>query len=99
MWNSFKKLNVILTSNDYFSLFWLLVCVLVASVLEVIGVFSILPFMQVVSDPSCIESNPSLRWIKSTMEFSSDRQMMIWMGIGVLVIYAFAAVILSLIHI
>ena len=93
MWNSLKKLNVILTSSDYWSLLWLLLCVLIASILEVIGVFSILPFMQVVSDPAYIESNSWLRWIRSTMEFSSDRQLMIWMGIGVLVIYAITAVI------
>ena len=93
MWNSLKKLNVILTSSDYWSLLWLLLCVLIASILEVIGVFSILPFMQVVSDPAYIESNSWLRWIRSTMEFSSDRQLMIWMGIGVLGIYAITAVI------
>ena len=92
-WNLLKKLNVILSSQDYFSLFRLLVCVTVASILEVLGVFSILPFMQVISDPTYIESNQWLRWFRSTMEFSSDHQMMIWMGVGVLAIYAFTAVV------
>lgn len=90
--NTLKKFNVILSSQDYFALLRLLVCVMLASMLEVIGVFSILPFMQVVSDPANIESNQWLRWLRSTMKFSSDQQMMIWMGIGVLAIYTFTAV-------
>ena len=91
--NLLKKINVILSLQDYFSLLRLLACVTLASMLEVIGVFSILPFMQVVSDPTYIESNRWLRWLRSTMEFSSDQQMMIWMGFGILAIYAFTAVV------
>ena len=92
MLNSLRKLNVILTSGDYLRLFGLLGCVLVAAVLEVLGVFSVLPFMQVVTNPDTIESNEWLSGIKSRFQFSSDRSMMTWMGCGVLVIYAITAI-------
>ncbi len=92
-WRSLKKIKAILSPQDYFALLRLLVCVILASVMEMIGVFSILPFMQVVSDPTYIESNQWLRWFRSTMGFTSDHQMMIWMGVVVLAVFAFTAVV------
>jgi len=91
MWNPIKKLRVILSRSDRFQLSCLLGCVLVATILEVIGVFSILPFMQVVSTPELIETNKWLKWLNTTMQFSSDRSMMVWMGMGVLGIYFLTA--------
>jgi len=67
--------------------------VLVATVFEVIGVFSVLPFMQVVSTPELIKTNAWLKWLNTTMEFSSDRSMMVWMGVGVLGIYFLTALV------
>ena len=93
MWNSIKKLRVILTRSDRFQLVSLLGCVLVATVFEVIGVFSVLPFMQVVSTPELIKTNEWLKWLNTTMEFSSDRSMMVWMGVGVLGIYFLTALV------
>lgn len=93
MWNSIKKLRVILTRSDRFQLVSLLGCVLVATVFEVIGVFSVLPFMQVVSTPELIKTNAWLKWLNTTMEFSSDRSMMVWMGVGVLGIYFLTALV------
>ena len=88
-----KKLGATLTRDELSKLAILLLVVFVAGLFEVFGVFSILPFMQVVSDPSVIEANAWLSWFKSTLQLSSDRQVMIWLGVAVLLVYALAAVV------
>lgn len=49
--------------------------------------------MQVVANPESIETSEWLKWFKSTMQFSSDRTLMVWLGLGVLAIYFLTAVV------
>ena len=88
-----KKLKVILSRYDLLRLARLLAVVFVAAIFEVFGVFSILPFMQVVSNPSTIESNAWLSWFKSSLNLTSDRDVMVWLGGAVIVIYSLTAVV------
>jgi len=92
MWGSFKKLNCILDRKDFLSLAVLILFVAVAAMLEIVGIFSILPFMQVVSDPQSIDTNRWLSWIHSTFQFASHKTMVTWMGFTVLGVYALTAV-------
>ena len=54
--------------------------------LEVLGVYSILPFMTVVADPDVVETDARYQWLMSYFGFSSRRSLMIWMGIAVIAI-------------
>ena len=52
--------------------------------LEVVGVASILPFMQMMAEPNAIEENRWLRLIYQTFAFESPKQMLIYCGIGLI---------------
>ena len=87
MWPYLKKINVILERQDRARLFRLLGVVMGMVVLELVGIFSILPFLQVAASPEKIETNPWLNWIYQTFGFTSSRSLLIWLGIAVLAIY------------
>ena len=53
----FKKIFFLLNSNERKQAFLLLLMILIMSLLETIGVASILPFMAVLTNPSIIETN------------------------------------------
>ena len=55
-------------------------------VLEVVGVASILPFMELLSSPSVVEEN---RWLVSAYQFfafESPRQMLIYFGVSIVIL-------------
>lgn len=56
------------------------------AILEVIGIASILPFMQVAAQPESIQNNTWLNWIYTQLGFQSTREMLIFTGIAVLVL-------------
>ncbi len=102
MRNEIRKLGFLLSRQDRRGLLGLCVCVIVMGLLEVTGVFAILPFMQLVADPELVESQPSLKWVYDTLGFDSTRSMLIWMGVGMLLLFTatnvFAVVTNWLIH-
>lgn len=51
---------------------------------EVVGIASILPFMQLAADPDSIHTNPWLEWAYNSMGFSSERSMLITTGIAMI---------------
>lgn len=90
-----KKLDFIFKLNDLFNpkeKFHFLVVMgvaLVMAVFQAIGVASILPFINIVMDPSTIASNHWLAYVYQTLGFKSDSSFIIFSGflvIGVLVV-------------
>jgi ABC-type multidrug transport system fused ATPase/permease subunit len=64
--------------------FWLLVLItFVLSAIEAVSVLSILPFLQLISSPGLVRTNGVYAWIYDTFAFQSERQFMIWLGVGV----------------
>jgi len=57
--------------------------------LEVIGVASILPFMQLVSEPDSIEKSTLLSTIYFYFNFADHKQMLIYFGVGIMMLIAF----------
>lgn len=57
---------------------------LVMAVLEMVGVASILPFMQVVSNPDIVHENQWLSPAYETLGFSSTNSFLLFMGVGLL---------------
>ncbi len=60
--------------------------------LEVMGVASILPFMQLMSDPQSIDTNPWLSSLYTFFEFSSHFDFLLSFGIGIMVIIGFSSI-------
>lgn len=56
--------------------------------LEVIGVASILPFMQLIADPTAIEQSSWLTAIYDFFAFDGHREMLIYFGVGIIVFIA-----------
>lgn len=93
MLNELKKLRLLLSRRDFRGLLLLLVCVLIMALLEVTGIVAILPFMQLVSDPGMVQTNPFLKWMYEIFGFTSTRVMLIWMGIGILLLFMLTSVV------
>ncbi len=83
-----KRLGHIFTSKEKIRFGWLIVAILLMGVLEVIGIASILPFMQLIAEPDAIANNIWLNRIYHFFEFESERSMIIAIGLGVIVILA-----------
>lgn len=66
----------------------LFLAILCMAILELVGIASIFPFMQLVADPSVITENEWLSWIYQGVGFQSTRDMLIGAGIGVLLLLA-----------
>ncbi|MBW3671360.1 MAG: ABC transporter ATP-binding protein/permease [Acidobacteria bacterium] len=57
---------------------------LLMAVMEVIGVASIMPFMQVVSNPDLVQENHWLSGVYEALDFSSTRAFLIFLGFALL---------------
>lgn len=73
-----------LTSTERQKFALLAVVVLLMSILEVVGVVSVLPFIQLVADPGIVDRNEFLHKVYVTVGFENIRQMMIWAGASVI---------------
>lgn len=76
-----KKYLNLLTSNEKHQAFRLLLVILIMSLLDVIGVASIMPFMAVLTNPTLIEENTSLSAIYKTLQFKSHQEFLFSMGV------------------
>jgi ATP-binding cassette, subfamily B, bacterial PglK len=55
-----------------------------SSLFETVGVVAILPFLAVLSDQSTIESNTTLNWLYTHLNFTTANGFLIFLGFGVL---------------
>ena len=82
-----RQLRVVLTPEDWRQLVLLFAAMLAVTILQVTGVASILPFMQLVSQPGIIEQNQWMHRVYDFVGFESQRQMLFWVGIGVFALF------------
>lgn len=81
-----KKLRSIFTRSEQFKFARLLVAILIMGFLEVVGIASILPFMELLAKPDAIEQSSLLTQIYEFFNFDSPRSMLIASGISVIVL-------------
>lgn len=79
-----RQLFGLLERRERWRLAGLGVCMLAMAVLETIGVASILPFMQVVSNPALVEQNHWLSTVYEGLGFESTQSFLLFLGLGVL---------------
>ncbi len=76
----------IFTEREKFKFVGLAVAILIMGFLEVIGVASILPFMQLIAEPNAIEQSSVLSAGYRFFGFETHREMLIYFGIGIIVL-------------
>jgi ATP-binding cassette subfamily C protein len=79
-----KKILAILTTGEKKQFLWLGFAMFIMGLLEVIGVASILPFMQLVADPEVVEREGIIKDSIDLFGFSNRRQMIIATGVVVI---------------
>ena len=94
--SALRQLRLILVAEDYRQFAWLFVFMLVAATMQVVGVASILPFMQLVTQPDIIAENEWLSFAYERGGFESEREMLIWTGVAVFVLFALSVVATAL---
>ena len=76
----FKKLWSLLSIEERKETFILLVMILIMSLLDVMGVASILPFLTVLGSPDLVETNPVLSWTYNYLEFTDKTDFFFFLG-------------------
>ena len=79
-----NKIRNILNRQDWLALFVAMLLLVVATLLESVGVFSIFPFMKMATSPEVIDSNSWLAYAKSALGFSSNQNFLFASGIAML---------------
>ncbi|MFT7120181.1 MAG: ATP-binding cassette subfamily C protein [Neolewinella sp.] len=75
-----KKIRAILTAKEKREFLRLTVVILATGLLEVLGVASILPFMQLVADPEIVEKSEVMKAVVDFFGFTRTRQLIISTG-------------------
>ena len=83
-----RKLRAIFTRDELVSFAWLMLALLVMGLFEVVGIASIMPFMQLISQPDAIAENEWLQWAYDTFGFQDERSFLFATGVGVLLLMA-----------
>lgn len=82
-----SKLAYIFDQRDKWKIAFLLVAVVVGSFLELLGVTVFMPFINVISDQTTIQRTWYLKMIYDEFGFSSSKQFMVALTIGIIGIY------------
>lgn len=88
----FAKLQAILSPRDRIYIYFLLVISLIVSLIELVGISAIAPFISVASDSSLIESKPYFAHFYHLFGFSSAYNFIVFFGIALLVFYCFRSI-------
>jgi ATP-binding cassette, subfamily B, bacterial PglK len=83
----FAKLFSILTRHDKKFLFILIFISIIVSLIEMIGVGAILPFINIASNFDNIHTNAYIEWIYTFFHFNSNINFVIAIGIALLIFY------------
>ena len=81
-----RQLRGLLERRDLFQFGLVFLAILVTALFEVVGIAAILPFMRLVAQPETLHSNEWLSRLYTSAGFTSERTMLIWMGVAVIVL-------------
>lgn len=77
-----KMAWMLLNKRERMHALLVLMVILVAALFSAATVISIMPFLQVLSDPGLIETNPRFNWLYNRFEFRSEYDFVIALGAG-----------------
>lgn len=90
-----RKTLDLLTAQERRQAFLLFPVMILMALAEVAGVASVAPFLALMSDPELAHSNPLLANLRSLLGVQGDRQFLVVIGVGVLLILILSNVILA----
>ncbi len=90
MLDTFRKLRIILTRREARTFCVLLVVIAFMGLFELAGIASIMPFMQLVSQPDAVAESKWLMKAYTFFDFSSERQFLFALGFVVLTLLTMA---------
>ncbi|OQW30493.1 MAG: hypothetical protein A4E19_09265 [Nitrospira sp. SG-bin1] len=90
MWQLIRRLQALLTTKERRLFYALLGLIVLAGLIDALGVSSILPFMAVVGNPDLIQTNPWLHNVFTLLEFKSVDTFLVGLGLAALAIMIFS---------
>lgn len=87
MYSIFKKLYSFLTSRNKKKLLLVILTSIFSSIMQTVGVASILPFIAIVSDPTFVEKNEKLKLLQSFSGITDVRDFLFFVGVLVLILF------------
>lgn len=81
MLQTLKKILFLLSLDDQKKLYGLVIAVIAMSLFDMVGVASIFPFLNVISNPQVIQTSPKLRWLYDMGGFNSKNNFLIALGV------------------
>lgn len=82
-----KKLNYIFTKKEKQKIVLLFIVILISSFFEMLGVSLILPFANMIIEPGFVSTNQYLGFIVGKLGFTSDKQLIIFFAVLLIIIY------------
>lgn len=83
----FSKVNYIFDKKEKFKLVMLLFAILLTTILELVGVVAVMPFINVIMDPTIIKKTFYLEWLYSLVKFKDINMFIALLGIILIFIY------------
>jgi len=81
------KVFALLSDQERRQLWWLLPLLVGLTLVEVIGITSVMPFLALIASPSSIDTNAILRWLYDSLGFQSYSVFLIFSGIAALTLF------------
>lgn len=85
--NLLSKIRYIFNRKEKIQLLLLLFAIALTTVLELLGVVAIMPFVNVVMDPNTIEKTPYLKWLYEWFDFQTMNMFIALLGVILILIY------------
>lgn len=93
-----RKINYIFSKRQKFNLLLLFIAIAIGAFWELLGVTAILPFVNIVVDPSSIHTTKYLNWIYCFLNIKSDKEFMIVAAIFLMIIYIIKNIYISFMY-
>ena len=85
----FKELNYILDRKQKNKSVFIIIVIIISSLMELLGVSVILPFMQAIINPDKLMNNCFFAFFYNYFGFSNEDTLIIFVGLSIIVIYLF----------
>lgn len=93
-----KKINYVLDRKQKINLLFLLLIIFVGAFVELLGVSSILPVVNVATSPETIEQTWYLSWLKQILGLQDAGQMLIVLSVILIIIYILKNVYVTIMY-
>lgn len=86
MLKTLRKILELLLIGEEKKFYWLVTAIIFMSIFEMLGVASVLPFLNVISNPEAIQTNSQLKWAYDRFGFTNKNSFLIVLGMGSFVV-------------